>query len=49
MIFVLSGWILKEDVIAHCNELKDKYGYGKLSFLVGILHPIPMLMRLIWW
>lgn len=26
---------LKEDVIAHCNELKDKYGYGKLSFLVG--------------
>ena len=31
----MIGLDLKEDVIAHCNELKDKYGYGKLSFLVG--------------
>lgn len=31
----IIGLDLKEDVIAHCNELKDKHGYGKLSFLVG--------------
>ena len=31
----IIGLDLKEDVIAHCNELKDNYGYGKLSFLVG--------------
>lgn len=31
----IIGLDLKEDVIAHCNELKDKYVYGKLSFLVG--------------
>ena len=31
----IIGLDLKEDVIAHYNELKDKYGYGKLSFLVG--------------
>lgn len=31
----IIGLDLKEDVIAHCNELKDKYGYGKPSFLVG--------------
>lgn len=31
----IIGLDLKEDFIAHCNELRDKYGYGKLSFLVG--------------
>lgn len=29
------GLDLKEDVIAYCNELKDKYGYEKLSFTTG--------------
>lgn len=29
------GLDLKEDVIRHCNELKDKYGYEHLLFLQG--------------
>lgn len=29
------GLDLKEDVIQHCNELKDKYGYEKLEFILG--------------
>lgn len=29
------GLDLKEDVIEHCNELKETYGYDKLSFTTG--------------
>jgi SAM-dependent methyltransferase len=29
------GLDLKEDVIAYCNELKEKYGYDKMSFTTG--------------
>lgn len=31
----IIGLDLKEDVIAYCNELKDQYGYEKLSFTTG--------------
>lgn len=31
----IIGLDLKEDVIAYCNELKDKYGYEKMSFIMG--------------
>lgn len=31
----IIGLDLKEDVIAKCNELKDKYEYDKLQFFVG--------------
>ena len=29
------GLDLKEEVICHCNELAERYGYEKLTFLTG--------------
>lgn len=31
----IIGLDLKKEVIRHCNELAEKYGYEKLTFLVG--------------
>lgn len=31
----IIGLDLKKDVIRHCNELAEKYGYEKLTFLTG--------------
>ena len=31
----IVGLDLKKDVIQHCNQLKDQYGYEKLTFLAG--------------
>lgn len=31
----IVGLDLKKDVIEHCNQLKDAYGYEKLTFLCG--------------
>ena len=31
----MIGLDLKEDVIKHCNELRDHYGYEKLDFFIG--------------
>ncbi len=31
----MIGLDLKEDVIRHCNELRDRYGYDHLEFLQG--------------
>ena len=39
------GLDLKEDVIAYCNELKEKYGYDKMSFTTGDIKTIPVWMQ----
>lgn len=31
----IIGLDLKQDVISHCQQLAERYGYGKLTFLVG--------------
>jgi SAM-dependent methyltransferase len=31
----IIGLDLKKEVIAHCNDLAEKYGYDRLNFLVG--------------
>ena len=31
----IIGLDLKQDVINHCQQLAERYGYGKLTFLVG--------------
>ena len=33
----IIGLDLKADVIAHCQNLAEEYGYEKLSFLTGLL------------
>ncbi len=35
MDVAITGLDLKEDVIAHCNELSSRYGYDKLKFIRG--------------
>lgn len=33
----IIGLDLKEDVIEHCNKLRDRYGYDSLNFCAEIL------------
>lgn len=46
------GLDLKEDVIAYCNELKEKYGYEKMTFTTGDIahytgvHAVDMVVTL---
>ena len=35
MDVTITGLDLKEDVIDHCNEIAEKYGYSKLKFYKG--------------
>ena len=48
----MTGLDLKEDVIAFCNELAEKYGYDKLHFIAGDIakydmsEPVDMMISL---
>lgn len=49
----ISGYDLKEDVVADCNRLADKFGYGELNFycedvanVKGLENSIDMLITL---
>ena len=48
----MTGLDLKEDVIAFCNELAEKYGYDKLNFIAGDIakydmsEPVDMMISL---
>lgn len=48
----IIGLDLKEDVIAHCNELSKSYGYDKLTFMKGDIatysqnNPVDMVITL---
>ena len=44
----ITGLDLKEDVIAHCNELAAEFGYEKLRFLQGDIAQYEGCARWIW-
>lgn len=40
----ISGYDIKKNVVSHCNEIAEKYGYGNLKFYVGDVADIPDIL-----